>query len=179
MDNRRFANALNRVVAKGNSPSVNGAFKLQVLTDPEATKLVQRIYGQYVSDADMAPFVQFMIDFDSLLAKYRKGKPITKEEINDIKEEEGISRKEGKKKAVRKPKVAKAQPEPEEESSDDDNSEVVVSDYDEPQMEIGAVVSNRETGQNGILRGIKGPYCIVSLKSGGQVGWFRENVVPV
>jgi hypothetical protein len=53
--------------------------KLKVLKDPDAHKLVMRIYTQFVSTNDF---------FDTLLAKYRKGKPMTEDEIEKVEKEQ-------------------------------------------------------------------------------------------
>jgi hypothetical protein len=62
--------------------------KLKVLKDPDAHKLVMRIYTQFVSTNDLSDIVGFIQDFDTLLAKYRKGKPMTEDEIEKVEKEQ-------------------------------------------------------------------------------------------
>jgi hypothetical protein len=75
----------------------NNPDRLKVLVDPDAQKLVMKIFQQYVSEEDYAELVMFIKDFDALLAKFRKGKPLSREEIEDIEEETGFSGGKGKK----------------------------------------------------------------------------------
>jgi hypothetical protein len=62
--------------------------KLKVLVDPAAQKLVQNTYKEYVSEEDYSDFLLFIRDFDALLAKYRKDKPLSKIEIEKIEDKQ-------------------------------------------------------------------------------------------
>jgi len=80
--------------------------RLKVLVDSDAARLVQKLYNQYVSENDFADLVIFIKDFDSLLAKYRKDKPLTKEEIARIEREQGGDDMPTPKKKKKGPPVA-------------------------------------------------------------------------
>lgn len=67
--------------------SENNPDRLKVLVDPDAAKLVQKLYQQYVSEDDYSTLVMFIKDFDSFLAKYRD-RPLTKREIEKIEKEQ-------------------------------------------------------------------------------------------
>lgn len=61
--------------------------RLKVLIDPDAAKLVQRLYQQYVSEDDFSTLVMFIKEFDSFLARYRD-RPLSKTEIERIEQEQ-------------------------------------------------------------------------------------------
>jgi len=73
--------------ADNDDEAKNNPDRLQVLIEPDAQKLVMNTFKQYVSEDDFSELVMFIKDFDSLLFRYRKGKPITREEIDEIENE--------------------------------------------------------------------------------------------
>lgn len=86
--------------AEGNVPPPEDDNTLKITIDADSTKLVQRLYVDYVSETNMAKLPQFMIAFDRLLFKFRDGKPLSPEEIHEVNEVDqarAIKKKKAKK----------------------------------------------------------------------------------
>ena len=83
-----------------NAPPPEDDNTLKITIDADSTKLVQRLYVDYVSETNMAKLPQFMIAFDRLLFKFRDGKPLSPEEIHEVNEVDqarAIKKKKAKK----------------------------------------------------------------------------------
>lgn len=96
---------------------------LKILKDAEGTKLAQRLFTDYVSDVDMSKLLQFFLAFDSLLFKFRDGKPLEKpeaDELDDVQEK----RVSAKAKKAKKGKVKKKEAAPEEPATDEEPSDI-------------------------------------------------------
>lgn len=106
----------------------NNPDRLKVLVDPDAQKLVMKIFQQYVSEEDYAELVMFIKDFDALLSKFRKGKPLTREEIEEIEEDVSPRTKKGKSADTMQMPGDETDDEVEEELSDDDSDDFEESD---------------------------------------------------
>lgn len=78
--------------------NIDNEMTLKVLVDPESSRLVQRIFADYVSEDNLMRYAQFLIAFDKLLLKYRDGKPLERQEIDEANEVEEVRSKRKKKK---------------------------------------------------------------------------------
>lgn len=95
--------------------------KLLILVDADSSKLVQRIFSDYVSDSNLEKFAQFLLSFDKLLYKFRDGKPLEKEEIEELEEiEEARDQKRKHLRKSKKSKTAKKVKKPNDDSVDED-----------------------------------------------------------
>lgn len=93
---------------------------MRILTDPDSMKLVQRLYVDYVSETDTSKIAQFFVAFDKLLYKFRDGKPLSREEIEELDEIQQV-RVENKKKR----RAKKGTPPPQVDDTEPDLDEVV------------------------------------------------------
>lgn len=133
--------------------NIDNEMTLKVLVDPESSRLVQRIFADYVSEDNLMRYAQFLIAFDKLLLKYRDGKPLDRQEIDEANEVEEVrSNRKKKKKAKAKPKKvvddrgdeAGNEPEAAEDDNDEPMDEVEVASV----MEVKASVNVKDAARN-------------------------------
>lgn len=77
--------------------------KMKVLIDGDGMKLLMDVWQEYVSDDDYVNFPDFMRKVDNLLLGFRGGKPLTKEERQEMNEAATPKKRKGKKKKAIKP----------------------------------------------------------------------------
>lgn len=128
--------------------NIDNEMTLKVLVDPESSRLVQRIFADYVSEDNLMRYAQFLIAFDKLLLKYRDGKPLDRQEIDEANEVEEVrSNRKKKKKVKAKPKKvvddrgdeAGNEPEAAEDDNDEPMDEVEVASVIETTASVGDV----------------------------------------
>lgn len=137
MDAQKFN--MHRVVAEdgeASAPPATDDNTLKITIDADSTKLVQRLYVDYVSETNMAKLPQFMIAFDRLLFKFRDGKPLTPEEIHEVNEVDqarAVKKKKAKKGKAKKPIEAPTegeQPSQEEAPQEEDDAPLDLDDVE-------------------------------------------------
>lgn len=126
--------------------------RLQILKEPDAQKLVMKIFNSYVSENDFSELVMFIKDFDKLLFKYRGGKPITLEEIEDIENADNEN-----------PDSAEDKP------SNDEEEESTEEVEDTDNIDLEGVLDS----ENSIVISSDGDFKPCNECSGGTVGWCK------
>lgn len=64
--------------------TILSSLDLRILTDENSTKLVHKLYKEFVSERNFTKFPEFLTGFDNLLYELRGGNPLHSEEIEEI-----------------------------------------------------------------------------------------------